>query len=172
MTENIIQWVANLWRTAGFPFRVIPRLHAGHNDVYLERYYLLNLGPLGGVFLHCFHLSDLEGLHDHPWDFVTIPLTRGYIEEGLLGEVEARPFRPRFRTAERFHRVRLRAGDEGRVWTLFIHGPRRRTWGFLRDGYEHEYTPADTAGRAWEMPGKLEAGLVALVTLWAAMVLL
>ena len=33
--------------------------------------------------------------------------------------------------ARGFHRVELRPGESGQVWTLFVTGPRKVTWGFL-----------------------------------------
>lgn len=49
-------------------------------DLYLTRWYLLRFKSFA-VFLHYFHRSDEDrALHDHPWNFITIPLWRGYYE--------------------------------------------------------------------------------------------
>jgi hypothetical protein len=57
------------------------------------------------------------------------------------GTVHVRkPFQPKFRTAEEFHCVEARPDKPGDIWTFFIHGRRRRDWGFLtKDGWvQHE----------------------------------
>lgn len=85
---------------------------------YLERYYLhprwLTLG-LFRVVLHRFMRSDQEvdGLHDHPWGYISIPLCYGYNEVLPIGKgthtklVYRRPGRPIFARKSRRHRVEL-----------------------------------------------------------------
>lgn len=49
-------------------------------DPYLYRWFLFRTKRIG-IFLHCFVRSDYErALHDHPWNFLVIPIWRGYIE--------------------------------------------------------------------------------------------
>lgn len=89
------------------------------------------------AFLHCFSQHDPDQLHDHPWRWcMRIILTGGYYEQTFDGE---RWIPPGLSSIEfflgcRFHRVRLRDEDVGKynVWTLFVHGPRRYSWGFLQ----------------------------------------
>lgn len=114
-------------------------------------------------------------LHDHPWTFVSIVLVGGYTEERCLvrdapehakladqsklqrihlglppmhsvrGEVEHRNrWSVRRLRLDECHRIT--ALDEGkRTWTLCIHGPVRRRWGFyLPTGYMDEKTYDDT----------------------------
>jgi hypothetical protein len=123
--------------SAGLPCRFID----GENgEPYLERYYLA--GALGWhAYLHRFVESDPDrGLHDHPWRrAVSLVLVGGYDEvrgkgEGL-GDPEVRAVRPgrlNFLRGEDFHRVVLREGRP--AWTLFVHGPRIKGWGFLQQG--------------------------------------
>lgn len=41
----------------------------------------LHIGPLGSIWVHHFYRGDVDrDLHDHPWPFVTFPLTP-YVEE-------------------------------------------------------------------------------------------
>lgn len=47
---------------------------------YLTRWTLPSL-PWGALYLHRFHRSDADDLHDHPWHFWILILWRGYIEE-------------------------------------------------------------------------------------------
>jgi hypothetical protein len=89
------------------------------------------------VFLHHFVGSDRPTeLHDHPWSWsLSVVLRGGYAEERR---------RRHDRTVRRrwvgpggfnlllpgiFHRVELCDGRP--AWTLFVHGPKVRRWGFL-----------------------------------------
>jgi hypothetical protein len=109
-------------------------------EPYLERYYLV--GAFGWhVYLHRFVSSDPDrGLHDHPWRrAVSLVLTGGYDEQrpsnGDFDRIRVRsvrPFQLNLLRGEDFHRVILRGGVP--AWTLFIHGPRVKGWGFMEDG--------------------------------------
>lgn len=108
----------------------------GASELYLERFYLVR-SRLLGIFLHRFWKSDREGAHDHPWDFVTIVLRGGYFEQ-TPGKARWRgPGSIIFHKAEEFHRIFIPSDLRGNTWTLFVHGPRRRRWGFLTpDGWK------------------------------------
>lgn len=108
-------------------------------EPYLERYYLL--GALGWhVYLHRFVDSDPDrGLHDHPWDrALSLVLVAGYDEmRGDAGTAETTrrfvgPWRLNRLRGDDFHRVVLRGGRP--AWTLFLHGPRAKGWGFVQNG--------------------------------------
>ena len=109
-------------------------------EPYLERYHLL--GVLGWhVYLHRFVDSDPDrGLHDHPWSrALSLVLVAGYDEirgepgaEGRTVRRFVRPWRVNCLRGDTFHRVVLRTGHP--AWTLFLHGPRTKGWGFLRNG--------------------------------------
>jgi hypothetical protein len=61
-----------------------------------------------------------------------MPLKLGYMEHFPDGTVvERKPFHPAVRAPRDFHWVELKSGTEGKVWTLFLTGPRVREWGFL-----------------------------------------
>ena len=131
--EKLMEWLKKHDR-----FReILDRDGAG---VYLERGYLLWKSDGQGqkehpfnIFLHKFLLSDTPGLfHDHPWWWISIVLTEGYWEHLIDGRVLWRkPWSIAFRKAEELHWVEL---PEGKYpMTLFIHGPRTRTWGFIED---------------------------------------
>lgn len=104
--------------------------------------YLLGRGPAGGAaYLHHYLRSDPDrGLHDHPYPWaIAVPLAGGYVEERMVGfnamgpvgrRIRRRPFVPYLLTGNAFHRLHV---AEGRTsWSLFIHGPRVKLWGFLR----------------------------------------
>jgi len=109
-------------------------------EPYLERYYLF--GAFGWhAYLHRFVDSDPDrGLHDHPWSrAASLVLSGGYEElrpeSADLSRVENRfvgPWRMNFLRGEDFHRVVLREGRP--AWTLFVHGPRVKGWGFIQHG--------------------------------------
>jgi hypothetical protein len=88
------------------------------------------------VALHCWLKSDDDrALHDHVADNVSIILNRGYWEIIGVGDKKVwhlrRPWLPYFRKAETPHRVVLRDPNGMRpVWSLWLRGPPRRTWGF------------------------------------------
>ncbi len=122
---------------------------------YLTRYYLFlkdrEKFPFN-VFLHNFHRSDPDDLHDHPWPYCTLILKGGYwewipvygdsiltthdkfdiVEEPIItGErkVWRGPGHFRYSPANSYHRIELEEGVD--CWTLFMPGPQRREWGFL-----------------------------------------
>jgi hypothetical protein len=138
--ERALNAIGDFWLRHGLPGKMIYRARDGElgEEPYLFRIHLL-WTPWFGVFLHRFMASDAEGLHDHPFSFVTVPLTHGYLEDTLVGTHDRKPWRARFASAEIFHRVILRPGTEGRVWTLFIRGRFKKRWGFLGHGVEETY---------------------------------
>lgn len=111
--------------------------------------------PFFGVFLHRMDAPDPGiDLHDHPWWFGSLILWGGYVEEratardapGLAAIAEQFPTCTRgvverrrwlsWRTMrlDECHRIVGLGGR--RAWTLVIHGPVRRGWGFfLPDGW-------------------------------------
>ena len=110
---------------------------------YLERFYLFRVWRWT-FFLHKFVSSDPEGeVHDHPWNSLSIMLVGSYLETRWLGGelVEFKRTWVNLIKGETFHRVTLFekintwAGVvrlEQSCWTLFIHAPRFKGWGFLR----------------------------------------
>lgn len=100
--------------------------------LYLDRVMLWT--PWRRARLHTFFCGDDDIVHDHPWDFVTIPFTA--YEEEVSGEdtrgafVEQRrvgAFRPHWRPATYRHRV---LHPERPFRTVVITGPQKRDWGF------------------------------------------
>ncbi len=143
MKTGIVNWFKDHGR-----YRIIHRSNDQERKRYLERFYLLSKKKIG-QYIHIFWESDDDGLHDHPWWSISIPLKTGFYEE-MPGELFwstggtvtkfRKPWRPwapwriYFRTATDLHRVILPEGKEGQVVTMFIRGPRVRNWGFVRDG--------------------------------------
>jgi hypothetical protein len=129
----------------------------GQQSLYLRRWFLWGWSPISkdprprrGVYLHWFCRSDDDrDPHDHPWDFRTLVLWGGYVDEqwnsfdnnGFNGRwvngYEPMGFLAyRLRKAEHLHRVQLMPGRTS--WSLLFISPKRRGWGF--------YTPNGWVG--------------------------
>ncbi len=74
--------------------------------------------------------------HDHPWSWaVSLVLRGGYVEdrrrrdEPTIARRWLSVGRFNWLPPRIFHRVELR--DDRPAWTLFVHGPKIRKWGFL-----------------------------------------
>lgn len=155
---------------------LIPR--GDNNTPYLYRYYLEPDGEDIRCFLHKFVSSDAIGeLHSHPWEWsVSIILAGAYVEHRTkgwansggselsvkhdvhhpltvqLGKHEQKmvvPFDVNHIQHDDFHRVELCSEA---VWTLFVHGPRKFDWGFVKEEYETEQTVRVIQGRTFDRP--------------------
>lgn len=138
------------------------RLRRADGRVYLDRWGI-EWKRLGGIFLHKMEAPDPGvDLHDHPWTFLSLILWGGYTEERIETRLAPnaaqvaetwKQVQPRGTWAstrgDTVHRNRLslrvmRLDECHRItwlnrptsWSLVIHGPNRRTWGFyLPAGY-------------------------------------
>jgi hypothetical protein len=106
----------------------------GAERPYLRRWFVIPRNRLFNVYLHQFLRSDDDrALHDHPWANLSILLRGEYVEHTIAaGGIEHRAYLQagdvRLRWTGRIaHRIEL---TDGPCWTLFITGPRYRTWGF------------------------------------------
>lgn len=109
-----------------FPRRVIGPERGLRMAPLLIRYFLLRTKFLG-VYLHHLLRSDEDrALHDHPWSFVSIILTTGYVEHTPKGARRYGPGSILIRPAEWQHRLEL----DRSAWTLVIRFRRVREWGF------------------------------------------
>lgn len=113
----------------GRPCRVI---RSGDDGLYRIQVYLAHWRGWR-LYLHRFLASDGERrLHDNPFDGAALVLSGGYIEELLpsLGDVPRHRMRRWWNwvPGSKFHRVACVLPN---TWTLFVHGPHRKLWGFL-----------------------------------------
>lgn len=107
---------------------------------YLERYFI---GKIFGItfYLHRFVSADTErNVHDHPWGWAfALVLAGGYQEERLqYFDLKSDGWVSKNRNIHRgkinvinapvFHRI---GSAEPETYTLFVHGPRIKGWGFL-----------------------------------------
>lgn len=118
-----------------------------NNEEYMHRYYLLfkeklnafdTVKPYPNMFIHKIIRSDADGdPHDHPWWYCTIVLAGGYYEWRPYTSPAGVTIQKRYwigpgsilwRRAESLHRLELK--DNNPAWTIFIHGWRKREWGF------------------------------------------
>jgi hypothetical protein len=151
--RDVLLWLVPLLRLLPFRRRTIMREGAP----YLTRIYLTpSTGRLGkwwrsrfrGRFLHCFHMSDPDGLHNHPWrDARSLILRGAYYEERVLAKTSkgeriapedvakcyatTRIYWPgdsNMLTEFDWHHVELMSDE---VWTLFSVGAKHgKGWGF------------------------------------------
>lgn len=106
---------------------------------YMRRMPLVPRNRFFNLYLHHYSGPDRrdEGLHDHPWNSLSIRLWGGPLYEWRHGHWKGLPDRaviekhklPRVvhRPAERTHAI---ADSPWPAWTLFITGPWFRKWGF------------------------------------------
>lgn len=129
-------WLVPLLRLLPFRRRTIMR----EGRPYLTRIYLTpSTGALGrwwrarfrGRFLHCFHMSDPDGLHNHPWRDARSLILRGAYCEERRGYWTTRIFWPGMTNVlneNDWHRVDLMSDE---VWTLFSPGAKHgKGWCF------------------------------------------
>jgi len=111
---------------------------------YLERYHLLRL-PFGyRLYLHRFVASDPgRGLHNHPWRHaVSLLLSGTYQETRMLKADSDHALQRRWLRAghlniisgDVYHRINI--AQDAECWSLFLHAPKTRDWGFIR---RHQY---------------------------------
>lgn len=144
------------------------RLRRHDDQIFLDRWGVEH-DRIGGIFLHKMSAPDPGiDLHDHPWWFASLVLKGGYIEERAASRsapahaqlADARdatielPMARGVVCARRHGSARTMRLDEchritqltsSTCWTLVVHGPRRRLWGFfLPSGWVDEHTYDDT----------------------------
>lgn len=106
---------------------------------YLDRW-ILNRSDAGVEYLHRFNGPDPNRApHDHPYDFVSVILDGGYIEETGAGDATRTVTRSRgdviLRRAEDPHSI-TQILKPGHTWSLVMGGIRFRQWGFhTADGW-------------------------------------
>ena len=98
-------------------------------EPYLVRRYVIARNPIANVYLHTIWKSDDDrALHDHPWPSCSIIIDGGYTEVTPRGRYVRRAGDVVTRGPWAAHRLEL-APNQYAV-TLFLTGPRLRTWGF------------------------------------------
>lgn len=100
----------------------------GANEAYMTRITFFEK-PWGQLCLHIIHRSDwARDLHDHPWNFISLVLWRGYYEISPKSRKRKFPFMLLFRRATWIHRVELIKNKP--AITLVFMFKKLRNWGF------------------------------------------
>ena len=130
-TERASRW-ARQWRK---PDVIV---NGANGLPYLLRWHLIPRNRFLNIYLHKFMQGDDDrAYHDHPWASISILLKGRYNEELFDGTWYTRKYPwPVFRWPSHAHRIFVRDGET--AWTLFITGPRWKSWGFLcPQGWKH-----------------------------------
>lgn len=110
-------------------------IHGKDGTVYMYRWWLFK--PTWwcpyGLRVHNIVRPDAdEHMHDHPFNF-WVRIMRGYYIERSIDRIKfCSCYSGYYSPADRFHKIVAVA--PGGAWTLFLHGPRIQSWGFLVDG--------------------------------------
>lgn len=121
------------WLVTHVASRRVPDFVVGEPaNPYLRRWWLIPRNRCFNVYLHEFLRSDDDrALHDHPWAWLSVLLTGSY-EEHTIAAGGVRHRRTYRCGSVRVHGARFahRLDVQARCWTLFLTGPKVRTWGF------------------------------------------
>lgn len=113
------------------------------DPVYLKRWYIFRCKTWSIRIHHIIGPDPDEHPHDHPWDFISIPLRGAYHENVYTlhrwgekaGSLTNVPRTVRWfsrHRAEDAHKIMRLLRPKG-VWTLFITGRERKKWGFITE---------------------------------------
>lgn len=111
----------------------------GADRIYLRRWWLVPRGNDVNVYLHQMILDDDAVLHDHPYRSMSLMLTGGLTEryQEVPGNFGGPVLTRRVnrgdivaRSERLAHQLLVDEDARGRVWTIFVTGPRLREWGF------------------------------------------
>ena len=127
MAERIIRWVASLLKCR--------EIYGEDGTLYLSRYRVLGWMPGSNwrwpvsIYLHNIHRADLDDAeHNHPWNWAVSLILHGAYLETRGGSVRWRVAGQLNKLdANTFHRIEA---VQGGVWTLFVVGPKGKSWGF------------------------------------------
>jgi hypothetical protein len=149
----------------------VPYMHR-YNILFKDKINEFDDGPKlpFNIMLHHIVLSDQDGFHDHPWWYFTLILKGGYWEETPNGIFWRGPGHFRISRPESLHKLTLPADRKQNppgwnakknpiptsAWTLFIKGPKVRSWGFIRPDGRWEYWRTYLQKRYGIRQGKLE----------------
>jgi len=101
---------------------------------YMKRWWVIPRNKKFNIYYHYFFGSDADTMHDHPWWSISFILRGSYIEHTLKGDFVRKAGSITFRKATDLHWIEL----EKPVYTLFITGPKVRSWGFqCESGWVH-----------------------------------
>jgi len=111
----------------------VRRIDGFKDEPYLERAFLFSVFGLT-AYIHRFVASDPDrGMHDHPFLFSLSFVLSGYYIEKYICKYKIADRKIKWFNwipTHRFHRIIKPEEYKKPIWTLFIHGPRIKSWGF------------------------------------------
>jgi hypothetical protein len=122
-------------RILKFIFPLILEIKSKSGVLHFRRYRILNLGKFGAVYLHYIYQADKDlHLHNHPWNYIQIPLKGKYLEEVENDVINlVKPFQINKRNGLKYHKIKVLLNPK--IITLFFVGKRyNEDWGYLVDG--------------------------------------
>lgn len=119
----------------------VEKSRVGFGDTpYLDRY-IVYAGKLTFRMHKFWRGDDDRAPHDHPWTFVTFPLSSYeeiYVDNGVLMHRWVPALRFNYRSLD-FKHIVIGRKDRRPFWTFVITGPKRKSWGFWPS--DKEYVP-------------------------------
>ncbi len=97
---------------------------------YGYRWFVIPRNRYFNIYFHLFEGSDHPVHHDHPWYSCSFLLEGSYLEHAIDRDNFFRNGHVIFRSPEYLHWLQI----DNPCKTLFITGPKVRSWGFLFDG--------------------------------------
>lgn len=145
-------------------------------SILFMRYHIYRLPGGGNVYLHHYLQPDPDrGVHDHPWGWArSVVLAGGYQEERLKQFVRVDrgddyregyetkyaqrwPLNTYAMTGNDFHRIVGFLSHWGSSWSLFMHGPYVKNWGYMQTEYTRTNFTGEYMERLTFRPGGTEA---------------
>jgi hypothetical protein len=115
--------------------KLIKEIKSRTGVLHFRRYELLKTRFFSIWIHHIFESDKDEHLHNHPWNFISIPFSGEYIELTQSGEKIQKLGVLNIRNGKDYHKI-LKI-NKGPVKTIFISfGPKSKKWGYLVNG-EH-----------------------------------
>ncbi len=135
---SLSRWVAKRIEKRVIQKRAPDFVIGRDSEPVLQRWRVLKAGPLA-LYIHRFLRDDPDqDLHDHPWDSLSWLVSGSYIELTESGSTVFRPGKITLRRAEYRHRICVPDQQLEAVVSVFLVGPKRRSWGFWKNG---SFTP-------------------------------
>ena len=139
MINNVFTaWLARFLAMRITPEREPDFIIGGSDNPYMLRWYIIPRNRILNVYLHYINRSDDDRApHDHPWPSLSLMLYGTLIEHVRTpsGVLECRAITAGslvYRSAKFAHRLEVPRGRA--AWTLFVTGPKIRSWGFYLCG--------------------------------------
>ena len=113
----------------------VKEIRSKKGELHFKRFAIIET-KLFSVYIHFIYKSDEDDIHNHPWDFISIPLKGFYYELLEDGKVLKNKFS--IRKAKEYHKIlSIPREQELPIITLFFTGKKYNDWGYkLKDGSE------------------------------------